>query len=47
MKAVKQDEFKSYEAPEKINRLIELLIKDGMTASNVGICIDTAHVVTN
>lgn len=44
MKAVKQDEFKSYESPEKINRLIELLIKDGMTSSNVGICIDTAHI---
>jgi endonuclease IV len=44
MKAVKQHETQSYESPEKINRLIDYLIAEGLTHSNVGICIDTAHI---
>lgn len=44
MKAVKQHPTESYESPEKINRLIETLRKDGMSESQVGICIDTAHI---
>jgi endonuclease IV len=44
MKAVKQHETQSYESPEKINRLIEALKAEGLTANNVGICIDTAHI---
>jgi endonuclease IV len=44
MKAVKCDESKSYESPEKINRLILQLQKKGMTYDKVCICIDTAHI---
>ena len=44
MIAVKQHETKSYESPEKINRLIEYLIAAGLTYEHVGICIDTAHI---
>jgi endonuclease IV len=44
MKAVSQDDNKSYESPMKINRLIEELIKDGLTPADTGICIDTAHI---
>jgi len=44
MKAVKQHATQSYESPEKINRLIEALKEEGLTADNVGICIDTAHI---
>jgi endonuclease IV len=44
MKAVKQHDTKSYESPEKINRLIEALKTEGLSDDNVGICIDTAHI---
>jgi endonuclease IV len=44
MKAVKQHPTESYESPEKIDRLIEALKEDDIDESQVGICIDTAHI---
>lgn len=44
MKAVKQHATQSYESPEKINRLIEVLLDKKLSPKNVGICIDTAHI---
>lgn len=44
MKAVKQHATRSYESPAKINRLVDLLVSEGLTRANVGICIDTAHI---
>lgn len=44
MKAVKKHATHSYESPEKINRLIDALKAEGLTHSNIGICIDTAHI---
>jgi endonuclease IV len=44
MKAVKKHATKSYETPDKINNLIELLQAAGLTSDRVGICIDTAHI---
>ena len=44
MKAVKKHDTKSYESPEKINRLIEALKGEGLDHTSVGICIDTAHI---
>lgn len=44
MKALKAHPTKSYENPDKINRLIEELKKLNLTPKEVGICIDTAHI---
>lgn len=44
MKAVKCHPTMSYESPDKINRLINLLKMAGVEYSDVGICIDTAHI---
>ena len=44
MKAVTQHTTKSYESPDKINRLIQLLKKNNISTDDVCICIDTAHI---
>lgn len=44
MKSSKPDPTKSYESPEKINRLIDSLANHGLNKDVVGICIDTAHI---
>lgn len=44
MKAVRRHETKSYESPEKIDRLVEALVARGLGSGCVGICIDTAHI---
>jgi endonuclease IV len=44
MKAVKSDPLTSYETPEKINRLVKLLENESISPTDVGICIDTAHI---
>ena len=44
MKAVSPHPTKSYESPEKINKLIEELKNEGLNHNTVGICIDTAHI---
>jgi endonuclease IV len=43
MKALKQCEY-SFESPEKINALVEQLIRDGFTPEQTPICLDTAHI---
>lgn len=42
MTSVKPDDRKSYESPEKLNNLIDILENAG--AKNYGICIDTSHI---
>jgi endonuclease IV len=44
MKAVKTHPTMSYETPEKINRLVRKLESVGLKHTEVGICIDTAHI---
>lgn len=44
MKALKSHPTMSYESPAKINRLIKLLKFNKLKPTEVGICIDTAHI---
>jgi endonuclease IV len=42
--AKKADGYKTYETPEKINKLNELIIKEFPNYKNWGWCIDTCHI---
>lgn len=44
MKAMRPDPEKTYESPEKINRLIGCLKDEKLNNSEVVICVDTAHI---
>lgn len=44
MCAVKVREFESYESPEKLIRLIQLLESKNIGSDKVQLCIDTAHI---
>jgi endonuclease IV len=43
-KAVRPDQFATYETPEKINALIETFIRAGIPRRDIWLCFDTAHL---
>lgn len=43
-KAVRPDQFATYETPEKINRLVQTFIRGGIPRREIWLCFDTAHL---
>lgn len=43
-KAVRPDQFATYETPEKINALIDTFIAGGIARKDIWLCFDTAHL---